>query len=228
MSKMQEEPWYLQEQIVKNYEAYYQGKYKRADILEKKLLKRLLEQFGDTQKLLEIGCGTGHFTRWMESLGLECYGLDLSPLMLREAKRFWAKGQLMQGQSGYLPFKSGSFDVVAFIACLEYMPSIAAAFREAARVARKGMIIGLMNKWSLPTIRRRLQVRRGKNPYYTNAKFYSIREIKRTLGETFHDRYALAYWTTTVFPKVFGHMESAHFPFGSFVGIAVKLCDAHD
>jgi len=228
MSRMRDEPWYLQEQITQNYESYYETKYKRADALEKKLLKKLLEQLDDTQKLLEVGCGTGHFTRWMETLGLESYGLDLSHLMLREARKLWPNGPLLQGDSEYLPFKSESFDVVVFIACLEYMPNIAKVFAEAARVARKGIVIGLMNKWSPPTIRRMIQVKMGKNPYYKNARFYSISDIKRILQEAFGDKHAIVYWTTTVFAKIFGDKESALFPFGAFLGIATKLGDGRE
>lgn len=228
MRKMQEEPWYLQKQIVKGYEAYYQSKYRRADTLEKQLLRKLLNQLGSVQKMLEVGCGTGHFTRWMESLELECYGLDVSHFMLTEARRLWTEGKLVQGDSGHLPFKSGSFDVIAFIACLEYMPHVVTVFQEAARIARKGMVIGLMNKWSLSTVRRIVQAKIGKNPFYRNAKFYSLLDIELTLRQALRDRYTVAYWTTTVFPKVLGAKESAFFPLGSFLGLAVKLRGAYD
>jgi ubiquinone/menaquinone biosynthesis C-methylase UbiE len=228
MSGMQEEPWYLQERIVKEYEAYYQTRYRRADVLEKKLLRKLLSQFGDAQKVLEIGCGTAHFTKWMESLGLECYGLDMSHLMLVEARKLWSDGQLIRGESHHLPFKSGSFDVIAFLACLEYMPNVGTVFQEAARIARKGMIIGLMNKWSPNTMRRIAQAKMGKNSFYKNAKFYSILDVKRILRGTFHDKYRVDYWSTTVFPKALGSKESAFFPFGSYLGLAVRLRDACD
>jgi ubiquinone/menaquinone biosynthesis C-methylase UbiE len=220
---MQEKPWYLQEQAVRGYEAYYSTKYKRADVLEKRLLKRLLDQFDGIERLLEVGCGTSHFTRWMDSLGVECYGLDISRLMLKEAKRLWAGGRLLQGESCHLPFSSKSFDVVTCVACLEYMPDIVGVFAEACRVARKGIIVGLMNRWSLPTVRRMFQIRIGRNPYYRNAKFYSILDMKRILHETFSKRCSVVYWSTTVFPRAFRDMSSAFFPFGSFLGIAVKL-----
>jgi ubiquinone/menaquinone biosynthesis C-methylase UbiE len=223
MIEMQKEAWYFQEETVKNYECFYQTKYKRADRLEKKLLTKLLDTLGHAEKLLEIGCGTGHFTRWLDSMGLECYGLDLSHLMLREAKKLWPNGSLLQGESSHLPFKDKSFDVVAFIACLEYMPNIAKVVNEAARVSRKGIIIGIMNKWSLSTMRRIIQIKMGKNPYYKNVKFYSIFGIKHVLEETLHDRYTICFWSTAVFPKIFGDRESALLPFGAFLGIAVKL-----
>ena len=223
MIEMQKEAWYFQEETVKTYEHFYQTKYKRADRLEKKLLTKLLDTIGHAEKLLEIGCGTGHFTRWLDSMGLECYGLDLSHLMLREAKKLWPNGSLLQGESSHLPFKDKSFDVVSFIACLEYMPNIAKVVNEAARVSRKGVIIGLMNKWSIPTMRRIIQIKMGKNPYYRNSRFYSIFDIKHVLKEALHDRCIISFWSTAVFPKIFGDAESALLPFGAFLGIAVKL-----
>jgi len=101
VATMQKDAWYFQKDIVKNYESYYQQKYKRADKSEKSLLKKLLDNLGETESLLEVGCGTGHFTRWFESLGLECCGLDLSDMMLKEAKKVWTKGTLLQGRSSF-------------------------------------------------------------------------------------------------------------------------------
>lgn len=220
---MQKDAWYFDEETVKTYESYYQEKYKRADRLEKTLLKKLLESLGHAESLLEVGCGTAHFTRWFESLGLECYGLDLSNLMLKEAKELWLGDRLLRGESSFLPFKSNSFDVVAFIACMQYMPHPVKVICEAVRVARKGIIFGLMNRWSLPTVRRIIQVKMGKNPYYKNAKFYSILDMKQMLKDTLGDKYVIPFWSTTVFPRIFRDVQSALIPFGAFLGIAVKL-----
>ena len=220
---MQKNAWYFQEDIVKTYESYYQKKYKRADKLEKALLRKLLDSLGPTKSLLEVGCGTAHFTRWFESMGLECYGLDLSDLMLEEAKKLWLGGMLQRGESSFLPFKNNSFDIVAFIACMEYMPDPIKVICEAERVTRKGIILGLMNKWSPPTLRRIIQVKMGKNPYYKNAKFYSILDMKRILKDSLGDRHTIPYWSTTVFHKIFKEVQSSLFPFGAFLGIAVKL-----
>jgi len=220
---MQKDAWYFQEEIVKTYESWYEGKYKRADKLEKALLKKLLDTLPDAKSLLEVGCGTAHFTRWFESLGLDCYGLDLSHLMLKEARKLWTNKSLLRGESAHLPFKDDSFDVVSFIACMEYMPNPVKVLSEASRVASKGIIIGLMNKWSLPTIRRIIQVKMGRNPYYKDAKFYSIFGIKRKLKDALNDTYNISCWSATVFPKILGSLESSFIPFGAFLGVAVKL-----
>jgi ubiquinone/menaquinone biosynthesis C-methylase UbiE len=220
---MQRDAWYFREDIVKTYESWYEGKYKRADVLEKTLLKKLLDALPETRSLLEVGCGTGHFTRWFKSLGLECFGLDLSHLMLREAKRLWADGSFFRGEAAHLPFRDGSFDVVVFIACMEYMPEPVTVLIEASRVARHGIVIGLMNKWSLPTVRRILQVKMGRNPFYETARFYSVLDMKRILKDAFGNRSQIAHWATTVFPRIFVNTESSLIPFGAFLGLAMKL-----
>jgi ubiquinone/menaquinone biosynthesis C-methylase UbiE len=227
MSKMNERSVYSQEQAAKRYEASYESKYKRADALEKKLLKKLLEQFGDAQRLLEVGCGTAHFTRWMESLGFECYGVDISMFMLKEARKMWVQGRLLQCESSHLPLRTKSMDVVVYVTSLEFMPDLDTVLTEAGRVAKKGMVIGLMNKWSLSTLRKMLQAKVGSNQFYRNASFYSIRDMERRLNKILKG-HRITNWRTTVFPRVFVNLESSCFPFGAFLGIAVKLDDKYD
>lgn len=65
--------------IVAGYEAWYETSGRRADRLEKALLGRLLADFPQARTLLEVGCGTGHFTRWCDEQGWRAIGLDLPP-----------------------------------------------------------------------------------------------------------------------------------------------------
>ena len=223
MRRMSDDSPYQQEQTTKEYERYYEAKYKRADLLEKRLLIELLGQFKNAANLLEVGCGTGHFTRWLDSTDLECYGVDTSIPMLKEAKKLWINGRLLQCEGNQLPFKDKSVDIVAYITSFEFMPDAAIAFEEAARVAKKGVIMGLMNKHSAATIRKRAQSITGKNTFYENAHFYSIFDIKKLLDKSFSGKYAVTFWSTTVFPRVFGDLESSLFPFGAFLGMALKV-----
>ena len=151
MTNMVNDSRYQQKQIANEYESYYETKYKRADQLEKHLLSKLISQFKDAENLLEVGCGTAHFTRWIDSQGLVCYGVDASSQMLHEAKKVWTNGRLLQSEGSRLPFKDKSMDIVMYVTSLEYMPDISAAFLEAFRVAKKGIILGLLNKNSPST-----------------------------------------------------------------------------
>jgi ubiquinone/menaquinone biosynthesis C-methylase UbiE len=215
---------YEQEQTAKHYEAYYETKYKRADQLEKRLLTQFFSNFSDVKNVLEVGCGTGHFTRWIESLGLESMGVDKSKSMLKEAKAMWPQGTLLQTEGSRLPFKDKSVDVVAFITSLEFMPNATLAICEAARVGKIGIIIGLMNKNSPSTLKKRIQAARKKSSFYRQAKFYSISDVKNLLKKN-PGKLEITFWTSTVFSKPFDNMESSRFPFGAFLGIAIKLRD---
>ena len=213
-----------QEQTAKEYEANYNFKYKRAEHLEKKLLAELFAQFPDVKSVLEVGCGTGHFTRWMASdLSLECIGVDVSKVMLQEAKERWPKGTLLRGESSLFPLKEKSVDIAVFITSLEFLPDASIALKEAARIARKGIILGLMNKNSVSTVRKRIQALAQKDSFYSQAKFYSASDIKDLLENALPVKCDIIFCRTTVFAKFLGGLESSFLPFGSFLGIAVKL-----
>jgi len=69
-------------------------------------------------RVLEIGCGTGYLQRALRRQGLDSYGLDASPQMLRLAQgkmeRAGLSGRLVRGYAQHLPFPSEHFsDVVA-------------------------------------------------------------------------------------------------------------------
>ncbi len=213
--------WYLNPENAGSYESFYEGKYKEIDILEKEVLNALLQKFQGIERILDVGCGTGHFTRWYKSLGYPVVGVDVSPVMLAVARKLW-NGELHNAPAENLPFANRSFDLVSMITCTEYMPDLGVVLREACRVADKGILMGIMNKWSLPTIRRIIQVKLGKNPFYTNATFRSLRTIKRLVHETFpQERYEML-WTCTAFPKLLP-LRVARLPIGSFLGVAIKF-----
>jgi len=215
-------PWYMKPNIVKGYEGWYEGKYKRADDLEKRVLSVMIDQFDTPKSIIEIGSGTSHFTRWLSSLGHEATGADLSPFMVRQSKTLWPSGSLLNAKSSNLPFESNSFDLAIFVTCFEYMPDPVGVLREAARVARRGVVMGLMNAWSLPTMRRKFQMVFGKNDYYLNAHFYSVLEMKGLTKKAFGENASLVKWRTTLFPKPMHLERDSGNPFGAFLGVAIK------
>jgi ubiquinone/menaquinone biosynthesis C-methylase UbiE len=212
-------PWYFREEIAEKYESFYTGKYRKVDLLEKEALLKAVRSIGNVKSILEVGCGTAHFTRWFESIGYEVCGLDISDIMLKQARKYWPRGCLTRGISYYLPFKDNTFDVVMFVACLEYMGNPESVIVEAQRVASKGLVLGLMNSWSIPTIRRKLQVLLGLNDFYKNARFYSIRSATALLKKSVKTRYSIMY-VTTAFP--FNILRFSKIPYGAFLCIALR------
>jgi ubiquinone/menaquinone biosynthesis C-methylase UbiE len=197
-----------------NYEAWYQTIGLRADRREKALLKWLFRNFKLGRSVLEVGCGTGHFTRWFSEQGLLALGLDSSRAMLEEAMHLQSPACL-QADATALPFRSASVDLVAFITTLEFLPDPLQALAEAIRVARQGLVLGVLNTQS----RLGRQYKREAGPIWEAARFYTPNELKRVVQEVAGDKTKVA-WRTTLWSFWPGALP---LPWGGFIGMAVKL-----
>jgi ubiquinone/menaquinone biosynthesis C-methylase UbiE len=201
--------------MVAGYEAWYETSGRRADRLEKALLKRLLAGFSRARTLLEVGCGTGHFTRWFGERSLQVMGLDLSSPMLAEAVRL---GSLpyVQGDALALPFLDGAFDLVALITTLEFVTDPAHVLAEATRVARHGLILGVLNRQSLLAWRRK----RSGEALWQMARFFTPTELVRLVQQAAAGTRVKILWRTTLWPLWSGELP---LPWGGFIGMAVSM-----
>jgi ubiquinone/menaquinone biosynthesis C-methylase UbiE len=210
------------EQVAAHYESWYETpEGSRADALEKTALGRLLERFPDAESVLEVGCGTGHFTRWMHDEGLTAVGLDLSPAMLEEAQALNAV-PLVQSDARRLPFADDALDLAAFVTTLEFLPRPREALREALRVARRGVLLGVLNRWSPLGWQRRIE---GlfRPTLYDAARFYGVGELSRRLRSIAGER-AWITWHTTLFPRWWPQTISS-LPWGGFIAMAVRFAE---
>ena len=200
--------------IASTYEAWYQTAGRRADRQEKALLKRLLNGFPTAHSILDAGCGTGHFTRWYGEQGLRAVGLDLSRPMLEEAKGL-RNPPCLQGDALALPFRSASLDLVALITTLEFLPDPVQALVEALRVARQGLLLGVLNAQS----RLGQKYKREGGPIWETAHFFTPHELERVVQQV-TDKKPKVIWQTTLWPFWPGALP---LPWGGFIGMAVKL-----
>jgi SAM-dependent methyltransferase len=207
---------FLAEEHAKRYEDWYVGPGKPAGELEKALLARLLDSFPQVRTMLEVGCGTGYFTRWLASEGFNAVGLDASLPMLSEARRRRTR-RCVQGEAAALPFRDRGFDVVALITCLEFLTDPGAALAEAARVARYGLLLGVLNRWSLLALR----YRQSGREVWRSARFFSPFQLERLIRKSAGNRLATVRWRTTLWP--FGIPCALALPLGGFIGMAVHF-----
>ena len=208
------------ERVAAHYEAWYETPEGRwADELEKDVLRWLLHGFPRPCSVLELGCGTGHFTRWLGDEGLAAVGLDLSPAMLAEAKALGGV-PLVQSDARRLPFADGVFDVTALVTTLEFLEQPQEALAEALRVARRGLILGVLNRWSVLGLQRRL-VGLLRPTVYDAARFYGVGELERLLRSIAREKAHIA-WHTTLFPRGWPWKRSA-LPWGGFIGMALLM-----
>jgi SAM-dependent methyltransferase len=78
-----------------------------------------------------------------------------------------------------LPFSAESFDVVAAITILCFVPDAAPVFHEMARVLRPGgrLVIGELGKWSSWAAMRRMRAWLGSR-LWRSARFRTARELR--------------------------------------------------
>jgi ubiquinone/menaquinone biosynthesis C-methylase UbiE len=200
--------------VVEKYEAWYGGPGRRADRLEKELLIRLLNWIDDGQSLLDVGSGTGHFTRLFNGTGLHVVGLDISLPMVREAARLGSPPSVL-GDALNLPYDDQSFDVVTIVATLEFVNSPLRVITEAARVARRGLLIGTLNRASVLGLR----ARGATGDPWAAAKLLTVRELRRCISTLCKNRRHSVTWLTTLWP---GYSKALHLPWGDFIGMAVR------
>lgn len=215
--------WFFNRKYTDTYEKYYDGPYKRAEVWQKNILEQLISGDKRVKTLLEFGCGTTRFTCWWKDIGIEATGGDISPFMLSQAlHRF--NGDLVMADSHYLPFKDHTFDSLAFITTFEYYKDPVKVLREAARVGKYGIIMGMMNRNTPKLIRRRTQQFFGKNEFYVTATFYTPQKLINIINKALDGRDYSIEWKTTGLPKWFP-VQQWHLPVGDFFGLYIQFKD---
>jgi ubiquinone/menaquinone biosynthesis C-methylase UbiE len=195
--------------------------------LEGELLLRLAN-LSAGQRILEVGCGTGAHILLFQREGFNVAGVDVSTPMLRVARqKLGEKALLCLGDAENLPFKGKSFDSVALITTLEFIPDPERAVREALRVSRGKVLLGVLNKYSFLGMKRRL-LAKFRPSIYNHARFYSIWELRRLVRRAIPE--AVVDWTSVlVLPMDWQHylarlekrLSLRRNPLGAFLGVRV-------
>lgn len=100
-------------------------------------------------RLLDVGCGTGHFTRRFQQADLQVTGLDPDPAMLAYAREHSKDIAYREGTAEHLPFADNEFDYTSAITSLCFVDRPVTALQELWRVSKHGMVLGLLNHHSL-------------------------------------------------------------------------------
>jgi SAM-dependent methyltransferase len=91
-------------------------------------------------RLLDVGCGGGHFLRAARAEGWRGVGSDLSHSACRAAT-VAAGTPVAQAEATALPFRDGALDAVTLVNVLDHTASARRALHEAARVLRPGGLL---------------------------------------------------------------------------------------
>ncbi len=106
-------------------------------------------------------------------------GLEPSSSSLELARRrLGPKVQLDQGFAENLPYDDNEFDTVALITSMEFVDDPYLALKEAFRVARRNVLLGVLNKYSIGCLHYGIQ-RLWKDSVYSRARFFSVFQLRR-------------------------------------------------
>jgi len=95
-----------------------------------------------TEKLLDVGIGTGLASIKFSRLGLEVFGLDSSPEMLNacRSKSFVKSLDLYDMKGGQIPYEDHYFNHVICCGAIHFLSDLDNLFREIRRVIKPGGI----------------------------------------------------------------------------------------
>ncbi|WP_423130570.1 class I SAM-dependent methyltransferase [Gaoshiqia sp. Z1-71] len=174
---------FAQTEIAREYDTYYQSEQGRlVDELEKQAILNLLKPVSPG-KMLEIGCGTGHWTEFFSERGFHITATDVAESMLTFArKKAISQVQWMTADVRQLPFADHTFDQVAVITALEFCGDINHAFAEMKRVLKPGgwLIAGCLNSDST------LGKIKEQDPVFRHGDFMSREQLRSHLLKIGH------------------------------------------
>lgn len=161
----------------KDYDEWYQtSRGQWIGKTEYALLKQLLMPH-EKESLLDVGCGTGYFTRlFARDLHGQVTGIDLNHSWLAYAKAHSvASEDYVEGAAESLPFGDNSSDLTISVTALCFIKDQRQAVCEILRVTRRRFAIGLLNRHSLLYFQKG---RSGGKGGYRGAYWHTASEIR--------------------------------------------------
>ncbi len=192
------------------------------------ILQLLRPQKGE--RILDIGCGAGNHLLLFYRLGFDVTGLDASPYMLEVARsRLGNKVSLKMGMAEDLPFEDNEFDLATLVFTLEFLDNPLAALREAGRVARNKVFVGVLNSLSFGCMCKKVSAL-FHDSIFGQAHLFSLWGLKGYARKAYGN-VPVEWGSLQITPSFFRRYASSNelpsltqpSPFGTFLGLVFKL-----
>lgn len=168
-----------------------------ADKLERELVFRFLGEVRG-KRILDVGCGTGNYAIALSKMGARVVGIDASKEMIeyakKKAKKEGVQVKFLIGEAESLPFGDSSFDILLSVTACEFLRDMRKVAREMRRVAKEKIVIGIINRWSLYCVEKRIAAIFKRDSVYSRARFYAPHEIAEIFG-------GKTRWESTLFAQ---------------------------
>jgi SAM-dependent methyltransferase len=99
----------------------------------------ILKYFAPGSRILESGCGSGRYVKYLHDRGWKATGLEKSQETVAMVRSVWPELDIVQGDVASSPFADGAFDGLLSIGVVEHWPEgPSVPLRELHRVLRQG------------------------------------------------------------------------------------------
>jgi|SRR6056297_314034 len=166
---------FFDSQIAGNYDKWYDSYVgKIYDKLEKKKISNIIKNKRKGY-LLDVGCGTGHWSKYFSDLGFKVTGIDNSMEMIEIAQRKKIKNcEFLKVEA--LNFEADKkYNAASFITSLEFMENYKKIIKNIVKYLRDDgyIILGVLNENSYLSRQRKKE----KN-IYSGAHFFTFDKLK--------------------------------------------------
>ena len=204
------------------YDAWYHTARGRwiAEVEWSLLIDLLQPETGKT--LLDVGCGTGHFSRRFANTGLSVTALDPNQAALVYARQQGTGINYLQANALSLPYSTNSFDYVSAITSLCFVEPPEQALHEMWRVSRRGLLLGLLNRHSL------LYWQKRHSKSYAGARWDRINLVKKWAGTLTPKPCRIATATGVIMPgggvmsRLTEKLLGTALPFGALIAVYIE------
>lgn len=178
------------------------------------------------QTLLDVGCGTGYFSRRFSETGLDVTGIDPDPAMIHYARTQMGEVRYLESCAEQLPFEDNSFDYTAAVTSLCFVTEPLIALADMWRVSRHGVVLGLLNRNSL-LYRKKHDTGGG----YQGARWDTWPTVRDWIGQLTPQVSEYKYKTAILLPnggmlaRLTEHLFADTLPWGGFLAVYIAKRD---
>jgi 2-polyprenyl-3-methyl-5-hydroxy-6-metoxy-1,4-benzoquinol methylase/glycosyltransferase involved in cell wall biosynthesis len=165
------------------YSSYYHTENLAFSPLTKGRFRSLIasfESYRETGRLLDIGCGAGHFLKVASAQGWGAHGTEIAASAFEHLSRYGIK--TFQGELQAARYPADFFDVVYCSEVVEHLPDPLSLLRESARILRPGGLLYLTTP-NFNSLSRRLLGARWRVICKEHVCYFTPRLLTRLLRD---------------------------------------------
>ncbi|WP_305790024.1 class I SAM-dependent methyltransferase [Symbioplanes lichenis] len=105
--------------------------------------RAVLQPMTEGDRVLDVGCGAGHFLAYARSAGLRTSGADVVPELVELARQ--RAQEAVVAEAEHLPWPDATFELVTAFNALQFADDTDAALAEMVRVTKPGGYVAVAN-----------------------------------------------------------------------------------